>query len=228
MSYTLEDSIEMHAHWASVDRWGPASPANIFYLDHDPELAAQYHADRHVVKMIAQVAQFLSTVWFGAARALVETGTTWMEGQVEPAPEGQGPDYCYALLGQHRVYRPVHATHPCTAWAAASAANYNWLWRLGMALVAEHEYRYETKHVVRPVMWSLESAPPGLSELPQAEPPLVMPGELRVVDDEGYWCAVRSYRNYYVQAKQPLLGWRRRGAPNWVRETEDGTFLLVE
>lgn len=35
---------------------------NIFYLDHDPELAAIYHNDQHVVKMILETVQLLSTV----------------------------------------------------------------------------------------------------------------------------------------------------------------------
>jgi hypothetical protein len=35
---------------------------NIFVLDKEPELAAQYHCDRHVLKMILETAQILSTV----------------------------------------------------------------------------------------------------------------------------------------------------------------------
>ena len=38
---------------------------NIFYLDENPKLCAQYHVDRHVVKMILETAQLLSTAhWF--------------------------------------------------------------------------------------------------------------------------------------------------------------------
>ena len=35
---------------------------NIFYLDKDPVIAASYHADKHVVKMILENAQMMSTV----------------------------------------------------------------------------------------------------------------------------------------------------------------------
>ena len=35
---------------------------NIFVLDKDPRIAAQYHNDRHVVKMILETAQILSTI----------------------------------------------------------------------------------------------------------------------------------------------------------------------
>lgn len=34
---------------------------NIFYLDEDPNLAAQYQYDKHVIKMILETAQLLST-----------------------------------------------------------------------------------------------------------------------------------------------------------------------
>ncbi len=35
---------------------------NIFVLDEDPTIAAQYHCDKHVVKMVLETAQILSTV----------------------------------------------------------------------------------------------------------------------------------------------------------------------
>lgn len=34
---------------------------NIFYLDHDPAICAQMHCDKHVVKMIVEYAQLMST-----------------------------------------------------------------------------------------------------------------------------------------------------------------------
>lgn len=35
---------------------------NIFYLDEDVTLCAQYHCDKHVIKMILESAQILCTV----------------------------------------------------------------------------------------------------------------------------------------------------------------------
>ena len=34
---------------------------NIFYLDKNPKIAAQMHCDKHVVKMVLEYAQILST-----------------------------------------------------------------------------------------------------------------------------------------------------------------------
>jgi hypothetical protein len=44
---------------------------NIFYLDKNPEIAARYHCDKHVVKMILETTQILSTVHhrYGSSKA---------------------------------------------------------------------------------------------------------------------------------------------------------------
>ena len=34
---------------------------NVFFLDKDPKLAAEYHCDKHVVKMLIEYAQLMST-----------------------------------------------------------------------------------------------------------------------------------------------------------------------
>ena len=34
---------------------------NIFFIDRDPVLAARYHCDKHVPKMIVEYAQLMST-----------------------------------------------------------------------------------------------------------------------------------------------------------------------
>jgi hypothetical protein len=46
-----------------------------------------------------------------------------------------------SLTGDSYVpYKPTHRTHPCTIWAARSAANYNWLVDYFYALA--HEYTH--------------------------------------------------------------------------------------
>ena len=36
---------------------------NIFHLHEDPKICAEYHCDKHVVKMILETAQMLSTAY---------------------------------------------------------------------------------------------------------------------------------------------------------------------
>lgn len=89
---------------------------NIFILDEDVKLAAQYHCDKHVVKMILETAQILST-------ALRENGY-------------DGDD----------IYRATHKNHPCVKWATESRENFLWLCKLGLELAYEYEFRYEKWH----------------------------------------------------------------------------------
>lgn len=89
---------------------------NIFVLDRDPVQAAEYHCDKHVVKMVLETAQILSTAMH-------------LRGQT--------------FAGQ---YQPTHRKHPCVVWAARSDVNLGWLRRLGEALAAEYTYRYGRVH----------------------------------------------------------------------------------
>jgi hypothetical protein len=88
---------------------------NIFVLDEDPKKAAEYHCDKHVIKMILETAQMLSTsVLF----------------------------YQKDTLG---LYNPTHKNHPCSIWARRSRQNFVWLASLGLHLGNEHKIRYSPK-----------------------------------------------------------------------------------
>lgn len=225
MAYTAEMSAQIHEHWTSLDKYGKADPVNIFYLDHDPRLAAQAHCDTHVVKMILETAQLLSTAWHVAAADAVTSD--WCPPSADiVVPEGEVPWLHYQLAGQ-RIYRKTHENHPCAVWARNSAANYRWLHRLGMELLEEYTFRYGKQHASAPVMWTLELVPPSLpADAPLSEPPCAMPEDFIVVDGEGYVDAVASYRAYYVGAKKALLRWKRREPPHWISR-EEAQFALI-
>ena len=86
---------------------------NIFALDNDVKVAAQWHVDKHVVKMPLETAQMLCT-------ARHELGE-----KPESIP-----------------YKVAHKNHPCTIWCRTSSENYDWLCDLGMVLCKEYTYRY--------------------------------------------------------------------------------------
>ncbi|GAB3030080.1 hypothetical protein [Natronobiforma cellulositropha] len=88
---------------------------NVFWLDEDPRLAARYHCDEHVNKMLVETAQVLCT----AARA---------------------NGYEAAFL-----YRPTHTAHPVTRWATESRANWLRLREHAAALNEEFVERYEKR-----------------------------------------------------------------------------------
>ncbi|PCR90509.1 hypothetical protein [Natrinema ejinorense] len=86
---------------------------NVFWLDEDPRLAARYHCDQHVNKLLLEAAQVLCT----AAR--------------ENGSEGDG------------LYRSTHVAHPVTRWATESRANWLRLRDQAEALNAEFVERYD-------------------------------------------------------------------------------------
>lgn len=199
------------------ERWGEESPVNIFYLDHDPAVAARYHCDKHVVKMVTETAQLLSTVW-----QVVQPELVTVEWNLDSAYEGNlvGPpsdelSVWHAHLGRQRIYKKTHVNHPCALWAGANTGNYEWLWRLGVELAYEYQHRYKRQHATLSVLYTLECPPPKLPEGEQTQPPPVMPEELTVSAGEEY-DTVASYRNLYVEAKQWLLAWTRRAPPEWL------------
>ena len=80
---------------------------NIFVLDKNPIVAAQLQCDKHVVKMIVESAQMLST----AHRML--------DGQEYKAPSKSGKRMVKKWkLKNHDdvIYSAVHMGHPCTVW----------------------------------------------------------------------------------------------------------------
>lgn len=214
---------------------------NVFFLDHEPVKAAQAHCDRHVVKMILETAQLLSTVWHTlhgdgadeympeALRLVVYPAVSGKEAEERHRSliaVGESYDWHWALLG-NRIYAATHVNHKCAVWARASGGNYDWLWRLGAALLDEYVYRYDRQHFARAVVWSLECVPPALRSTMDewTEPPPAMPSEFRVKDESGkYYDSVASYRNYYLAYKQELLKYTKRKLPDWM-EIQNGKFV---
>ena len=73
---------------------------NIFHLHKDPKICAEYHCDKHVVKMILETAQMLSTAY--------------------RRNFGDNDD----------LYKTAYPKHPMTIWVGDSGGNFNWSMRL--------------------------------------------------------------------------------------------------
>lgn len=99
---------------------------NIFATSSCPIESAQALADKHVVKMIVESAQILSTVLI----------TAW---GFPPGGSVRGV----------ALYRPTHAARPCVVWAGKSWANMYWVARHGVALCTEYSARYSTEKVLK-------------------------------------------------------------------------------
>jgi hypothetical protein len=95
---------------------------NIFYLDHDPEQAAQYHCDKHVVKMILESAQLLSTAHRVLDGVVVQGKSVSGLRNVKRWRLDNEFDSVY--------YSASHINHPSAVWVRASPYHYNWLHNL--------------------------------------------------------------------------------------------------
>jgi len=123
---------------------------NIFYLDRDPEIAAQMMCDKHVVKMILESAQMLST----AHRVCGGGGRAWIE-----------------KVG---LYKMAHRNHPSTMWVRYSFSHYMWLYEHMVALMKEYTYRYGKHHATERLLEPLSNVPAiyrtGFTDPPQCMP----------------------------------------------------------
>jgi hypothetical protein len=179
---------------------------NIFILDKDPEVAAQLQCDKHVVKMIVESAQMLST----AHRML--------DGYVEKRPSKSGKRMINYWVHpkpykEERLYKAVHHGHPSTVWTMESESNYIWHFDHFVALLDEYTYRYNKMHSTEKLKELLCQPPKNISrdgltpfKLAMADYP-----ECIALGDP-----VEAYRAFY-QTKQDRfkMVWTKREIPEW-------------
>jgi hypothetical protein len=182
---------------------------NIFYLDKDPSICAEMHNDKHVIKMILEYCQLLST----AHRVL--------DGKEEIQKSKTGRNVKRWVLQDNRdslLYSATHMNHPSAIWARQSVANYNWLASLLVELCSEYTFRYGKTHKCQSIglVDSLSrNFPENIDKNKYfTEPTPAMPEDLRIKGD-----SIASYRNYYIKSKQNLASWQgkinSRNVPEW-------------
>lgn len=175
---------------------------NIFYLDHETTKCAEYHNDKHVVKMILEYAQLLST----AHRVL--DGTQYID-------DSSGRRIKRWRLDEpemeNTLYKATHVNHPSAVWARQSKNNYDWLYCLWHDLMAEYTYRYGKIHACDKLRGVLARTPKNITRrVDLTQPTPAMPDEYKVSGD-----SLQSYRNYYVGAKKSMAKWKNRQVPTW-------------
>lgn len=180
---------------------------NIFYLDNDPKTCAQMHLDKHVVKMILEYCQLLST----AHRVL--------DGEEYIGKTKTGRNVKRWILPDKReeiVYSATHINHPSAVWARQSELNYQWLYSLLKELCAEYTHRYGKVHKCESIglVNLLQVTPLSISGNSNfTEPTPAMPDQYKVSGD-----SIQSYKNYYIHEKHRFAKWTKRDAPIWFTE----------
>ena len=181
---------------------------NIFYLDNVPEKCAEMHVDKHVVKMILEYAQLLST----AHRVIDGVLTTGLSQSGRKRQQ-----YVLSDEREQVLYSATHINHPSAVWCRQSDSNYIWLSKLLQECCKEYTYRYgkvhkvESSGLLKTLFWNLPKNIPNKSF---TQPTPAMPDEVKVAGD-----SILSYRNYYINNKTHLASWKgkvnSRNQPEW-------------
>lgn len=179
---------------------------NIFYLSPNPIEAAQYHLDKHVVKMILESAQLLCTAHRILDGKEIQVSKTTKTGKDRLVKRYVLPD----LKNDQVMYSATHINHPCAIWCRETINNYMWLYDLFVALCDEYTFRYGKKHKTDSLLRDMLKSPPSNISIDEFTlPPQAMPDQYKHSD------AVIAYRNYYIGAKAKFAKWTSRPVPIW-------------
>jgi hypothetical protein len=172
---------------------------NIFFLDRSPKLAAQYHCDKHVVKMIIETAQMLYSAH-------------WM---LNPSN----------LPGN--AYKLAHKNHPCSIWVRSSLVNYLWLCSLGLYLCEEYKYRYgahKTHKTEQHIRWLMDNPPTNIPFCKMTPPAQAMPVEFK---NEDTITAYKTFYVESKLKQRGIVKYTRRDPPDFILANINGGDLQI-
>ena len=180
---------------------------NIFFLDRTPTTCAQYHNDKHVVKMVIEYAQLLST-----AHRVLDGQQYW-----DKTKNGRRIKR-YKMFNKFldtELYLAAHVRHPSAIWTRQSIHHYNWLHDLWFALCKEYEYRYNREHLTYTKLNKiLLKAPKGMPRDEWSDPPPAMPDDCKIDGD-----SLASYHKYYREHKSGFNNFKGRDEPYFLNTT---------
>ena len=175
---------------------------NLFYLDKDPEISATLHCDKHVVKMIIEYAQMLST----AHRML--DGTQYTDASSGRRIQRWRLDNSNI---EDVLYKASHINHPSTRWVRENAIQYQYAYDMFTALCDEYTHRYKKIHATDFKLRGL------LNQLPNkitlggwSEPPQCMPDDVKMES------TLDAYHKYYAVYKKEFAKWTERDVPTFM------------
>ena len=152
---------------------------DIFHLDKDPVLCAQYHCDKHVVKMILETGQMLCTAY----------------------------QRHYGLKDD--LYKPAYPHHPMTKWVGDSGGNFYFTIKLFDALLTEYTSRYNKVHKTSKIILLFNSKYKKWHNMEGdfTTPPLCMPDEYKLDDYiqsyKNYYIGEKMYFAKYNYSETP-------------------------
>ena len=174
---------------------------NIFYLHEDPWRSAELHCDKHVVKMIIEYAQMLST-----AHRMLDGNqyTDSSSGRRIQRWELENSNMDEVL------YKASHINLPSTRWVRENAVQYQYAYDMFTALCDEYTYRYGKIHKTDTRLRFI------LNEIPELIPvgnltifKQAMPNHVKHANP------ILGYHAYYRQYKRHIAIWSKRDIPHF-------------
>lgn len=155
---------------------------NIFVLDEDPCISAIHLHNRHIVKMILESAQMLSTT------------INILEKRKD-----------------ENLLKPSFINHPCTKWVRESKENYIWLLNHFKALLEEYTYRYNRIHLYNDLIDVFENIPNNFSQYSLTPFAQAMPEPFKHNDSilayRRYYIHTKIQNNFYRKRRYELNNW---------------------
>lgn len=194
---------------------------NLFYLDKDHDLNAQYHVDKHVVKMILEACEMIcQAYWVQKVLGFVPRVLT--KDEYQEVAKYRSPYKDIEIESRPIPYmgRDAHLNHPSTVWVRSSAENVNWTYCYAQALDAERVYRNPkgvAQHKALRLTYMLpeiDIPDKGFTKFALAMGALKEKRPELVKEDDPIW----SYRNFYMLDKATFASWKYREKPPWWNE----------
>ena len=181
---------------------------NLFFLDIDPKKCAEYHCDKHVVKMILELIQMMYT-----AHNFLKTKDIPING-----------------------YRSFNPQHPTCIWVRRCVENYTYTSLVAKYLCEEYTYRYGRIHKSQKHLDWLIKTIPEADNISSYKPGTVLsynkrfqelghtPVPLAMFDDTKFQDTFKSYHFYYIVHKRQFAKWTCRSSPWWYTS---GNYKLI-
>jgi hypothetical protein len=172
---------------------------NIFVLHTDPQLAALYHCDQHVNKMIVESAQMLSVA-------------------VHQRPE-------FASIRKY-VMKQAYENHPCTVWTRERHANMLWLCQMATELENQRCGTNARENAASSVIRVVQEAVLEVAGVYNAPSRFIFCGPEDLRKQEEY-SVVTRYRALYVRkmqawaAEKHKMSYKGRPLPEFMADFSD-------
>lgn len=184
---------------------------NIFTTNDCPVISAHEMCDKHVVKMIVEYAQLMST----AHRVLDGKEYYDKTKAGRRIKRWLHPD----KFLENNLYKASHIKHPSGIWCRSTTGNYDWLYNHFIASCEEYTHRYGRTHLTfTKLADTFLTHPKNLPNGPRQEFAVAIAADQTCRQIPGFDSLkpVDKYKQYIINDK-PFAVWTSRQPPNWFK-----------